>query len=145
MARRHDAGTLRQLLAVRGAMRIKAEAGLTSAQRDVRDTALERRTAEDALMQAEADWRTGVATRVYPPDWLRALGARVVDRDRLVVEARGLAQKAEQALGRSEAALRHADASEQVAAGALARARSAEARRREERRLIDRPAKATVR
>ena len=145
MARQQNVGTLRQLLAVRGALRLKAEADLTRAQQHARDAESELITASNALTQAEAEWHAGIATRVYPPDWLRALGARVVDRDRFAASARAQVEEAEQVRGACEAALRFADASEQVADRAHIRARSAEARRREERRIVDRPAKATRR
>ena len=145
MARQQKTGTLRQLLAVRSAMRLKAEAGLANAHQQVRDAECRRTAAVGALEQAEIEWQTGVETRVYPPEWLCALGTRVVDRDLLALEARDRAQEAEQMRERCETALRFADASEQVAARAHIHARSAEARRRDERRMVDRPAREPAR
>lgn len=144
MARQQKVGTLRQLLAARGAMRFQAEAGLANAQHQVRDAEAERTIAEDTLTHAESEWQACLATQIYPPEWLQALGARVVDRDRLASEARGHVREAEQVRGRCETALRLADASEQVAARAHSRARSAETRRRDERRMVDRPARKRI-
>lgn len=141
MANPRDVKKLRQLLEVRGVIRLQAEFRVGLAGERLRSFQSARETADGALVQAEADWRAGVVTSAFRPEWLGNLGARVVDRDRQLTDAQTQLDAASEDHRNHEAAQRLADASERVARDVLSRARNAAAKRREERRIADRPSR----
>lgn len=139
MARPGDPKVLGKVLTVQVVARAQAEVRLSAADAQAREVEAAREQARAALAKAVEDWHGGLGSPAFSPEWLGTMAARVVDRDRLDAEAQSLLDAATADRGRREHAFRVADASKSLAARAHVRARTAAARRREERRLIDRP------
>lgn len=135
MSKGRDLSMLRHLHEVRGAMRMRAEFRVAEAERRLDATKTAVGMADDALGAAEADWRAAVGS----PEWLSRLGVLVIEADRRAIAEREECRAAERRRDDRLFERRKADASERIAAQALTSARRADAVRREERRLVDRP------
>lgn len=135
MHRFHNTERMGKLVAIQRMRRSEAEAAL-SAARALAETAEGREAAARELATAaHADWAAVIERPGFAPDHVRWLGGVVARQDGAAAQASDRRARADSVCQHREDDWRRADAVVRSTEAVLAKARRADASRREERRL----------